>query len=157
LLNNGNGAFAVPAAYQAGAYPWAIQSADFDLDGDMDIACANYNSNSITILFNAGESVAENKDNGAGSFLQIYPNPFRQTVAIRLQISGTDQGTSFKIYDITGRLIKDYPRLVLSASRPTKITWDGSDNLDRKVPNGIYFCRLETPEFTIIKQVVLVR
>ncbi len=157
VLNNGDGTFAGPTAYQVGSYPWGIQSADFDLDGALDIACANYSSNSITILFNTGEAVAENKGNSVGSFLQLYPNPFRLTTVIRFQISDIDQKPTLKIYDITGRLVKDFACLAFNAPHPALITWDGTDNLLRKIPNGVYFCRLGTSEFTLTKQIVKIR
>jgi len=154
VLNNGDGTFADPTAYQVGSYPWSMQSADFDLDGDLDIACANYSSNNITILFNNGNAVAESRDKSVGSFLQLYPNPFRITTVIRFQAPDIGQKPSLKIYDISGRLVKDLSCLAFNAPRPALVTWDGTDNRDRRVPNGVYFCRLQISELTLTKQIV---
>jgi hypothetical protein len=157
LLNDGNGAFANLATYPVGNSPAGVQSADFDRDGDLDVACANYSSNSITLLFNAGTSVYEGKKDGVASYLRLYPNPFRQTTAIRLLISDIAQKPTLKIYDVMGRLVKDFSCLKLTALRSAVISWDGKDNFGRKLPCGIYFCRLETSQSVITKQIVMIK
>lgn len=157
LLNNGNGVFAGPATYQVGNSPSGIQSADFDRDGDLDIACANYSSNSVTILFNTGASVEEVKKGSVASYLRIDPNPFRGTAVIQFLRPDVDQQPALKIYDVTGRLVKDFSCLKSIALRPGAISWDGRDNLGRKLPAGIYFCRLETSRSMLTKQIVMIK
>ena len=60
------------------------------------------------------------------------------------------------IYDIAGRLVRE----LFSATQPPgqySIVWDGTDTLDRRVPNGIYFCRLGADDWKDTKQIVWVR
>jgi hypothetical protein len=61
-LNQGNGSFGRPASYNVGAGPTGITVADFNNDGHIDLAVANYGyqaqGNSVSVLIN----------NGSGSF-----------------------------------------------------------------------------------------
>ncbi|MEO0162314.1 MAG: T9SS type A sorting domain-containing protein [candidate division WOR-3 bacterium] len=71
--------------------------------------------------------------------LAIFPNPFRDKLNIRYTISDVGQGFSLaiKIYDVTGRLIKQY-------NNPSeRIIWNGRDEYGRKVAPGVYFLRIE--------------
>ena len=46
------------------------------------------------------------------------------------------------IYNSLGRLVKDFS-MQKSHSSTVNITWDGSDSYGNRLPNGIYFARLE--------------
>jgi len=106
--------------------------------------------------------------------LDIYPNPFRQMITIKLQIPRTKSFTpldnehltgqansksqiALKIYDVSGRLVKDFSRLALDALRPMLISWDGTDDVDRNVTQGVYFIKLESSSLKAIKKVILLR
>ena len=54
LLNAGGGSFTAAQTYVAGTTPFAIATGDFDGDGDLDVATANWHSNDVTILRNDG-------------------------------------------------------------------------------------------------------
>jgi len=59
LLNQGGFAFAAAPTKDVGDVPTAIVASDFDLDGALDVAVANDNSNTLTVLYG----------DGAGGFL----------------------------------------------------------------------------------------
>ncbi len=89
---------------------------------------------------------------------EVYPNPFFNRADIRLQLSNLSEKTSLKIFDVTGRLVKDLsPLLSDIGHQPSVIVWDRIDELKRKVPAGIYFMRLETDDAKITKKVILLR
>ncbi|MEO0107475.1 MAG: T9SS type A sorting domain-containing protein [candidate division WOR-3 bacterium] len=107
--------------------------------------------------------------------LQIYPNPFRNYLVIEFQIPNPNDQTNSKsqnpnenlatrysllanlrIYDATGRLVKDLSRLTVNCERST-IVWDGCDDLGRRLPAGVYFVRLEAGDFVKIKKAVLLK
>ena len=54
LLNVGSGSFAAAQTYTTGTTPFSIATGDFDSDGDLDVATANWHSNDVTILRNDG-------------------------------------------------------------------------------------------------------
>jgi hypothetical protein len=52
LINNGDGSLANYVGYSVERNPHAIVSADFDSDGDMDLATINRDSASVSVLYN---------------------------------------------------------------------------------------------------------
>jgi flagellar hook assembly protein FlgD len=69
-------------------------------------------------------------------------------ITLKLQIPRTKSQINsksqieLKIYDVSGRLVKDFSRLTLDALRPTLLSWDGMDDNNRRVAEGVYFVRL---------------
>jgi len=59
LLNNGNGGFGAAINYGVGGFPNGLAAADMDLDGDIDLLCANRGSGDVSLL----------RNNGNGTFL----------------------------------------------------------------------------------------
>ena len=72
LLGNGNGTFTVPdaATPTTGSNPLAFVAGDFNGDGKVDIAVANYRSNTVTILLGNGDGsfTATDATPATGSF-----------------------------------------------------------------------------------------
>ncbi|HVT88874.1 MAG TPA: NPCBM/NEW2 domain-containing protein, partial [Tepidisphaeraceae bacterium] len=52
LLGNGDGTFNAAASFAAGDTPFSMAVADFDSDGDLDIATANWHGDNVTIIEN---------------------------------------------------------------------------------------------------------
>jgi len=90
--------------------------------------------------------------------LALHPNPFRHTVTIKLNNSISLSNTNsmnMKIYDVTGRVIRQYSAEELIKSG--QVAWHGLDQENRRVPAGVYFVRLETESKTITKKAILLR
>lgn len=69
------------------------------------------------------------------------PNPFRETVEIRLAGAGSGHAPMRAlVYDVSGRRVRD---LGLSARG---FSWDGRSDRGRPVPGGVYFARLQGPD-----------
>jgi len=91
-----------------------------------------------------GTFIMENNDTA----ISINPNPVRGTVAI--QLTNPLYFTSLKMYDIIGRLLKNFD------TTTNEIVWHCTDELNRKISNGIYLLVGETNEqVLIIKKVVV--
>ena len=86
---------------------------------------------------------------------QNYPNPFNPTTEIQYSIP---KATNVKliIYDATGRTIKELVNSFQNAGLH-QVSWNASDNYNRKVSSGIYFYRLETSDYSEAKAMVVLK
>jgi hypothetical protein len=85
------------------------------------------------------------------------PNPFCRKMEIQINgVSGLSVGSipKLRIFDITGRMVREIFPYSSSCILPTIITWDGTDNEDQAVPGGIYFVEFQFGEERISKKVV---
>ncbi len=87
---------------------------------------------------------------------QNSPNPMRggsATISYQLAAEGD---VSLKIYNAAGRLVKS---LAAGPLEPGyyKETWDGRDSSEKKVPSGVYFCRLSVGSFEASRKMVVLR
>ncbi|MEO0123912.1 MAG: T9SS type A sorting domain-containing protein [candidate division WOR-3 bacterium] len=74
------------------------------------------------------------------SRLLAFPNPFYKKTKIFLPAKYVaTQDISLKIYDVSGRLVKEFSNLIIKES--DYVVWDGLDNNNDLLPPGIYFCR----------------
>ncbi len=99
--------------------------------------------------------------------LTISPNPFRNHLTIKFEIRNSKfetnpkseiLNTKLQIYDATGRLVKSFNHLTIQPSNhPTQIVWNGTDDLGRRLPAGVYFVRLENEGFKQVEKVILLR
>lgn len=86
---------------------------------------------------------------------QNYPNPFNPETTIQFDLPQKSR-VSIKIYDVTGRLVKqlvnrDYP------AGPHKISWDGKDEASQMVSSGNYFYKINAGTFTESKKMILLK
>ncbi len=71
-----------------------------------------------------------------------YPNPFKSSTAISFNINPTlYKNAVLKIYNIKGQQVKSIK------VESNNLTWNGKDNVNKTVANGIYFYRLEADNF----------
>jgi Peptidase family C25/Propeptide_C25/FlgD Ig-like domain len=82
----------------------------------------------------------------------IYPSLFRNDVQIRYQLKA--KGTvTLQVYDASGRAVYNQANHY-SEPGDYSIRWNGRDNLGRKLADGIYFFKLQTPSEQYLKKVV---
>jgi len=91
---------------------------------------------------------------------KVYPNPFRQITNIRCHISGEREkgnDTSLKIYDASGRLVRDFSGTMLYAPSPMLIKWDCTDQSGNKLPAGVYFVKLTSADKSVTEKIIKLR
>ena len=92
--------------------------------------------------------------------LQNYPNPFNPETWIPYQLS-EDSSVSVSIYDTTGQLVRTLSLGLQSAgfynSRERAAYWDGRNELGEHVASGVYFYKLETPDFQQTRRLVILK
>ncbi|UCG92636.1 MAG: T9SS type A sorting domain-containing protein [candidate division WOR-3 bacterium] len=92
----------------------------------------------------------------------IYPNPFNEKTEIRWQVTDNgyqigDDRFKLEIYDINGRMIKEFNQLTNHQSPINHTTWDGTDSSNRKLPSGVYFLKFEIEGYTETEKLLLIR
>lgn len=105
------------------------------------------------------EIVGEEEDDTPKVFgppvLRLMPNPFKGHLLLKYQIQGSTEGSVIKIYDVSGRLVKEWGDKEIGQSKI--LIWNGKDNLDRKVSAGVYFVSLEANGFKVVEKTVLLK
>ncbi|MGB3479176.1 MAG: Omp28-related outer membrane protein [bacterium] len=96
--------------------------------------------------------VEENKNALQPISLHVLPNPFSHSLNI---ICNSSEASSLNIYDATGRLIRKFDALAINKSN--QISWDALDQNGNRIPNGIYFIKLQSDQKTVTKKVLFVR
>jgi len=101
--------------------------------------------------------------------LEVLPNPFSRLTTIKFQVPTLNQvqgkcqtnsnpaqadQITLKIYDVAGRLVKDFSRFTLDALRPMLLSWDGTNDIGQELPTGVYFIRLESDKTTSTKKII---
>ena len=84
-----------------------------------------------------------------------HPNPFNAETRLHYALPEA-QRVRLTIYDMLGRKV----RTLVDEDQPPglyQITWDGRDESGREVASGIYFYRLQTPQFTHTRKMILLR
>lgn len=81
---------------------------------------------------------------------QNYPNPFNPSTSIKFDLPKTSQVKLF-IYDILGNAVETLVNSQLTGGRYS-IEWNAAE-----FPSGVYFYKLETPDYTRTNKMILVK
>jgi hypothetical protein len=87
--------------------------------------------------------------------LSCYPNPFNSNTTISFDLPQLNRIT-ITIYDITGKQIK----CLMAGTKPAghhTIIWDAKNDTGETISTGLYFCIMETDEFTGLIKLTLVK
>lgn len=88
--------------------------------------------------------------------LRTAPNPFGQLTMINLQLTKPGPA-SLSVYNISGQQV----RSIMSGSQMTggihHFLWNGTGDGGRRLPNGVYFLRLQTNDERFVHKVLLLR
>lgn len=121
--------------------------------GGLKISAVSTADDSISFYVDLGIAVQEPSKPALTTWqLRIEPNPFRNnlTICVRPGV----ENIKLKIYDITGKMVKDFPWAGLTGSKSCLWSWDGRDQTGCLVPPGIYFCRIEAGAGTAVRKIV---
>ncbi|MCK4233637.1 hypothetical protein KAX75_04360 [candidate division WOR-3 bacterium] len=99
--------------------------------------------------------------------INLYPNPFREKVEIKFRMTenrgqnpenrNNESDISIRIFDVTGRKVREFILYPSSFILPAKLEWDGKDFRNQGCPIGFYFCRFEVENIVEIKKLLLLR
>jgi hypothetical protein len=105
----------------------------------------------LDALFSNEEDVTPN----AVALSQNYPNPFNPGTTIKFELPA-DCTVRLTIYNAGGQRVKTLVDRHFTAGRYEEY-WDGTNDLGQRVSSGIYFYRLETPDQTETKKMVMLQ
>ena len=115
------------------------------------------------VLVDSSTSLEENQMQRVTQFiLRVNPNPSRHHTDIRYEIPNVVDSRqyavgSIRIYDIVGRLVKNFSVLTAYSLMPNVIPWDGRDDQNRKLPSGVYFVTLKAEDYGATEKLLLIR
>ena len=127
---------------------------DIDENGLAEIIISGNNETRIYEYDAGGMEEARSKIQEIRYRLQVQPNPFKDKLNIKYQISDKNR-VNMKIYNAAGLLVKDFSLYSSGIGGQVSVkVWDGKDNSGQQVPSGVYFVRLETPNKSITKKII---
>ncbi len=86
---------------------------------------------------------------------QSYPNPFNPICTIRYEIPRRSK-VLLRVFDVRGSVVRTLLDGWKNAGAYSQI-WDGRGERGQTLPSGVYFCSLETAEFSSTRKTVLLR
>jgi photosystem II stability/assembly factor-like uncharacterized protein len=87
--------------------------------------------------------------------IKVSPNPAKTLTTIRFSLPA-EGNVSLQLFDISGRLVKTLTSQEKNADNYSLI-WNGTDENNRKVGEGVYFCILKTDEKSLKQKILMVK
>ncbi len=104
------------------------------------------------LLFETGPITIPRRDL---ALYQNYPNPFNPSTVISFYLPATGR-VELSVYDPIGRRIR-----TLASGRMEhgfkEFIWNGTDERDRPVSSGVYFCRLAVDKRVLTRKMILLK
>jgi len=97
--------------------------------------------------------------NDAASTIQLtaMPNPFSRLTTVSFNMEHSAEHIGLCIYDATGRVVKSFDQVSSIENQVSSVVWNGHDDYDRQLANGVYFVKLEADGMSATEKVLLVR
>lgn len=141
----------LPTSYYTGYDSYMSFIKDVNNDGWNDILTSNcMNPGKVHVLYNdtngnfvesSPTSILDNNTEYAKPMISCYPNPFSDFTTFNLKNLPWASQTTLDIYNIKGQKVKSI-RLSLDSESEFKVVWDGTDNDNKPISNGVYLCCL---------------
>ena len=128
-----------------------LRMLDWNADGDLDLLLGGQDGY-VWIYENATDiPVEEQEPRSTGAMFNVSPNPFRTTTRIRWTMDvgrRTKNNATLRIYDSSGRLIKDLSSALVSCGMD-HVSWN-----DKSVPAGVYFAQFNAGDHIYSRKIV---
>jgi hypothetical protein len=85
-----------------------------------------------------------------------YPNPFNPKTLIAYELP-RPSSVRLRIYDAGGRLVRTILDSAWKSAGPHEEAWDGTDDAGTRLASGVYFCRMEVDDQTVMGKMVLLK
>ena len=103
----------------------------------------------------SGTSVKETFVSNKVILKQNYPNPFNEETVINFEVVETNN-IEIAIYNVVGQKIRTLEKRKF-ISGAYQIVWNGKNDLNAKVPTGLYVYKFQADNQTVGKSMILIR
>ena len=103
----------------------------------------------------AAVNLSGSGDSWTNHLAQSRPNPFSQQTAINYQLS-VGQQVNLSVYNMAGQHIKSLVNGHQISGDHT-VKWDGTNDSGERVTSGMYLYRIDAPDFSDTKRMILMR
>jgi hypothetical protein len=86
--------------------------------------------------------------------ISVYPNPFNTQTTIAYPSIKSGDVVSISIYDYQGKLIKKVVQNQIAANDGFTAIWDGTNEVNSEVRNGVYFVSIQVNGQNSNKQII---
>jgi hypothetical protein len=117
---------------------------------------ADFNENGIPDECEGIQTAAGEVPSPGWGLAQNVPNPFNPATTIRFDVPAGGARVALRVFDVEGRLV----RTLLDgfeAEGMRTAAWDGADSRGNLVASGLYFYRLESPDFVKTRKMLLLK
>jgi hypothetical protein len=97
------------------------------------------------VMFDAPTGIEEGRQDPAGPYLAVCPSVVRDAAVIRTSGAGL-----LELVDAAGNAVR-----TLRAA--ATVRWAGEDDSGRRLPEGVYFCRLVRGDESLVRKVIVSR
>jgi hypothetical protein len=140
-----------------------LKSADLNGDSfpDLYMSGAGTNGNlTLKILWNdgtghfSGDNPVYIKDNESIIYhLKAFPNPFTDKIIVEISSNNTPL-KKVTIYDLFGRIVRDFPEVGTTDKQIFSIIWDGTNNKMVPCSEGLYILNIRTNSQQVSKKII---
>jgi hypothetical protein len=142
--------------------PASSGSAIFDIPAGQNWYCFVDNShrhrNSVKIsgslVYETYGTAIQDEHNSPAAFhvLSSFPNPFKQSVQINLELA-KEAVLKVQIFNLKGQLVKHWHTNRLPKGQ-TELSWDGCSDLGSRLASGIYFLMISDGTHTNTRKLI---
>ncbi|MDD4309243.1 MAG: FlgD immunoglobulin-like domain containing protein [Candidatus Cloacimonetes bacterium] len=87
--------------------------------------------------------------------MEIYPNPFNPSTTIRFNLPEVTE-IKLEVYNLKGQLVRTLAKGIADSGRQS-VSWDGTDNQNKRVASGLYYSKLSYQNKTFVKKMVMMK
>ncbi len=87
--------------------------------------------------------------------MEIYPNPFNPSTTIRFSLPEATQ-IKLEVYNLKGQLVRTLAQGAADSGNQS-VSWDGTDNQNRRVGSGLYYSKLSYQDKSIVQKMVMLK
>ena len=142
---------------QSGTFYLRVQSAYNSTNDTIDVRHSGIGEYGVYFQPGTVSFVGNKELKGPNNYdlFQNFPNPFNPSTTIRFSLTNK-VSLEMRIYDTSGRTIKDLVSNTIMDAGIHEIIWDGTNESFNQTASGVYFCQLKSSDFNKTIKLILV-